>query len=97
MDPKTEQLLNESLILARENNKMLQKLMTAQKWAMITRAFYWGLIVLSLFGSYFFLQPYLTSLLNLYSGGASGGSSVQDLLKGLNSSDFQKQVKELNQ
>jgi hypothetical protein len=97
MDPRIEQLLNESLILARENNKMLQKLMAFQKWAMITRAFYWSLIILSLFGSYFFLQPYLTSLLNLYSGGASGGSSVQDLLKGLNSSDFQKQIEGLDQ
>ena len=97
MDPETKAMLNESLVLARENNAMLKKLVSAEKWARIMRILYWSLILLSFFGSYYFLQPYLSSLLNLYSGGASGTTSMQDIMKGLDINKLQEELKNINQ
>jgi hypothetical protein len=97
MDPQTQQMLSEALMLSRENNQMLHSLIREQRWAKFFRYSYWILIFLSLFGSYFFLQPYLSSLLGLYSGGATSSSSIQDLLKGLNSNQLQQDVNSLNQ
>jgi uncharacterized membrane protein len=96
VDPETKQLLTRSLQLAEENNQMLQKLYKAQRRAQIFQAVYWGLILLSIFGSYLFLSPYLSSLLNLYTGGASGNTSMQDVLKGLNPGQMQQEIKDLN-
>jgi len=97
MEQEIRQLLNENIILARENNKMLYKLVNAQRWALAYRIFYWSIIMLSLFGSYFFLQPYLSSLLNLYSGGAGGATNIQDIIKSLDVSKLQEDLKNINQ
>ena len=93
MDPQSQQMLSETLMLARENNQMLHKLVRAENWARLYRYAYWALIILSLFGSFFFIQP----LLNLYTGGAASGTSIQNILKGLNPNQLQQDVNSLNQ
>ena len=99
MDQETKQLLEESVKLSRENNEMLNKLMRSKKLNVIYRYVYWGIIIIITIGSYYFIQPYLGTLINLYSGGASdiqsigntnessvggGQLNVNDLLKKLN-------------
>jgi hypothetical protein len=97
MDSETKKLLIETLELSRENNKVLKKLERAHKWSQFYRMFYWGLIILSLFGSYFFLQPYLQSLLGFYNGGQSSTKGLVDVLKDLDVNKLQQELKELNQ
>lgn len=80
MDNDTKKLLDETVTLAKENNMLLQKLVRAQKWAMIYRAVYWSIIIFSSLGAYYFIQPYIGNLLNLYTGGgATNMSTVNDI------------------
>ena len=96
MEQEIRQLLNENIILARENNQMLHKLVNAQRWALVYRIFYWSIILISLFGSYFFLSPYLGSLLNLYSGGAGGATNMQDIIKNLDPNTVKQNLENIN-
>ncbi len=68
MDQKQQQMLEESLRLAQENNAMLSKLVWAGRRAWIMRLVYWGVILLITIGSYYIIQPYIDPLLKLYSG-----------------------------
>ncbi len=82
MDPETKQLLKENLEIAKENNKMLSKMVRNQKWTNIYRVVYWGIIIFSTVGVYYFVQPFLGNLFNAY--GVSGQNNVGDVFKTLN-------------
>lgn len=88
MDPESKRLLEEMFNLAQENNQMLRKIRSVQKW----RAFWsWlkiAVIIGIALGSFYFLEPYLNKMKDLYNSisGAeqkpnNSGSSFQDLLK----------------
>lgn len=81
MDPETKKLLEENIEIGKSNNEMLVKLVKAQQRANIIRMVYWGLIIFFSFGAYYLIQPFLDNLLNVYTGGMSGTSSVTDVLK----------------
>ena len=83
MDPETKQLLKESLEVSKENNEMLKKIVRNQKWTNIYRVVYWGIIIFSSVGAYYFIQPYLSSMLNLYTGGVSNFGNINDITKSL--------------
>jgi hypothetical protein len=58
MNPEEKVLLERTLKLSEENNKMLRKLQRTAKWAVV-----WGfvkvvIIVIPLVAGYFLLQPY---------------------------------------
>ena len=97
MDPEVRQLLEENLKISKENNELLLKVRSVQRWAQITRILYWVVIIGVSFGAFYYIQPYLGNLLNVYTGGVSGMNDVgeitknfkdqqqiQDLLKSLN-------------
>ncbi len=62
MDPESKQLLENTYALSEENNKMLHSMRRAQKIASFMRVMYWIVIIAITFGSYYFLQPYVTQL-----------------------------------
>jgi len=68
MDPETKQLLNKSLEVEKDNNEMLKKIVRNQRLTNIYRVVYWGIIIFSSVGAYYFIQPYLSSVVNLYTG-----------------------------
>lgn len=97
MDPEVKQLLEENLKISKENNELLLKVRSVQKWAQITRILYWVAIIGASFGALYYLKPYLGNLTNIYTGGVSGINNfgdisdslkdqqqIQDLLKSLN-------------
>ena len=97
MDPEVKHLLEENLRISKENNELLIKVRNVQRWAQITKVFYWIAIIGVSFGALFYLKPYLGNLINVYSGGVSGVNNIgdistqlkdqqqiQDLLKSLN-------------
>lgn len=98
MDEESKKLLEENLKLSKENNELLLKLYKIQRMARTTRLLYWGLIILVTLGSFYFLQPYLGNLVNIYTGGVSGISNVGDITNSLknNQGDAQNLLKELN-
>jgi hypothetical protein len=94
MDPETKELLRQNVELSKQNNQMLQKLVRAQKLAVIYRFVYWGIILFSTFGLYYFIQPFLGNLLNMYTGGVSGSANITDTLKNLGDKEQIKQLLE---
>lgn len=72
------QKIDELIVLTKENNELLHKVRRTQQIAQITRAFYWVVIIGLGFGSFYFLQPYLGSLMNVY-GGVSGAGAIPDV------------------
>ncbi|MFA5773351.1 MAG: hypothetical protein WC908_01600 [Candidatus Paceibacterota bacterium] len=99
MEEETKKLLEENLRLSKENNKILLKLYKIQRWAQITRIFYWFLIIGVSVGAFYFIKPYLGNLLNVYTGGVSGINNVSDITKNLKNggADIQNLLKSLNE
>ena len=98
MDPEVKKLLEENLRISKENNQLLLKVRSVQKWAQITRIIYWFVIIGVSLGAFYFIQPYLGNILNLYSGGVSGINNVSDISKNLKNQQesVQSLIKELN-
>lgn len=70
MDPESKKLLQETLVLSQENNQMLHSLRRSMRLARIMSFLYWVFIIGSAVGAYYFIQPYVEPLIDLY-GGAS--------------------------
>ena len=68
MSPEERELLEKSVSLAEDNNKMLHSIKSSMRWASITRAIYWIFIIGSAVGAYYFFQPYIDQLKDVYSG-----------------------------
>lgn len=88
MDPESKKLLEETFALTEENNKMLHKVRNVQKWAAFWQTFKILLIIGIAFGSFYFLEPYINKMVNLYNSvyGTTQkvndqNSSFQDFLK----------------
>ena len=88
MDPESKKLLEETFALTRDNNKMLHKVRSVQKWATFWQTLKILMIIGIALGAFYFLEPYLNKMVDLYnsiSGTAqklnNTGSSFQDLLK----------------
>jgi len=80
MDDETKKLLGDNYALNKENNEMLKKLVLFQKWNQIYKIVYWSIIILSAIGAFYFIQPYLSSLIGVYTGGV-GVSNMSDVSK----------------
>jgi len=94
-----EQILAKKVAeLTEENNRLLHKLVRAQRWALAWSLLRWAVIIALSFGAYYFIQPYLDFILGGYEqllggaptgDGASGGANLPNfgdlskLLQGL--------------
>ena len=66
MSPEERELLNRSVSLAEDNNKMLRSMRRSMRWASVVRAIYWILIIGSAIGVFYFLQPYIDEVVKTY-------------------------------
>lgn len=89
MDGDTKKLLEETLEVNKENNALLKKLLRSHKLATIYRVVYWVIIILSVSGVYYFIQPLINNMFNAY--GVSGQGSISDVVKNLGNSQSQMQ------
>ena len=98
MDLEVKQLLVENLKISKENNDLLLKIRSVQKWAQITRIFYWVAIIGASFGALYYLKPYLGNLMNVYTGGVSDINNFGDISESLSSQQqIQDLIKSLNE
>lgn len=67
MDQEERSLLEENLRISRENNLLLLKIRSVQRWASITRILYWAVLIGISFGAFYFLQPYIENIMKIYS------------------------------
>jgi hypothetical protein len=77
MSPEEREMLEKSLALAEENNKILHSMKRGQRWASIMRVVYWVFIIGSAVGAFYLIQPYIDEVKSMY-------ESVSDGLKGIN-------------
>jgi hypothetical protein len=71
MTPEEKSLLERTYKLAEDNNAMLRSIRRTGRLALIMRALYWIVIIGFSVGAYYFIQPYLNQILDLY-GSLSG-------------------------
>ena len=84
MDPQTKDLLNKTFELVEDNNQMLHKIRSGQKWATFWHIVKMLVIVGITLGSLYYIQPYLNKVLDLYN---SISGTEQKLNKLGNSTD----------
>ena len=86
MDQQSKQLLQNTLVLAEENNKMLHKIRGVQKRGTLWQVLKLIVIIGIALGSFYYIEPYLNKIIDLYNS-VSGmqqqinNSPIQDLLK----------------
>ena len=68
MDPETKRLLEENLRLSQENNDILHSMRNSMRMARFMSILYWLFIIGSALGAYYFIEPYLGQLKDLYVG-----------------------------
>ncbi|MEK7551862.1 MAG: hypothetical protein AAB534_00395 [Patescibacteria group bacterium] len=66
MEPKEKDLLLRAFEYARENNVMLKKMRSGKRWTSFFRVVYWIAIIIGSIWFYYFIEPYITQLLELY-------------------------------
>ena len=81
MDPESKKLLEDTLALAQENNKMLHALKRSMLWSRVISVLYWVLIIGSALGAYYFVQPYVDQIMSTYNGAKSNLDNIGSLLK----------------
>ena len=66
MDPESKQILQNTLALAEENNKLLHKIRGVQRRETIWNTVKILLIVAIALGSFYYIEPYLNKVMGLY-------------------------------
>ena len=66
MEPESKKLLEKIYELTEENNKMLHKIRSVQKRAYLIATVKFILFVLFVLGAYYYLQPYITKVFEIY-------------------------------
>jgi len=68
MDQNERELLEQTLHYAKENNRMLKSMRSSARWGRFIRLIYWTVIIGVAIWLYYFLQPFLNEVLELYQG-----------------------------
>lgn len=79
MDFRERELIEKTLELAEENNKMLRRLYRNMKWSRAWRIFYWVIIIGLSVGAYYYIQPYVKGLLDVYGGIEGDLKNIQNM------------------
>lgn len=88
MSPEEKALLERTYRLTEENNNMLRSLRRAQRFGTAFRVLYWTLIIVTSFGAYYFVQPYLKAASGVYGTATDSVAQFRELL-----SDFSNTTK----
>lgn len=72
MQPEEKELLRKSVALEEENNDILRSMQRSMRIQRFLSILYWTFIIGSLFGLYYFIQPYIEQILGVYSGAKEG-------------------------
>jgi hypothetical protein len=78
MTPEEREILNRSIELAEENNKILKGIRRSARFSSFVRIIYWAIIIGTAFGTYYFIQPYIDPLIKGYNGIKDSLNSVKN-------------------
>ena len=66
MDSDEKEMLEETLELSQDNNKMLHTIRRELFWSKVMNIIYWIIIIGVSVGVFYYIQPYLDNLLDTY-------------------------------
>lgn len=72
MDQEDKELLRRILDISQRNNKILESIKQGMFWGRVFRYIYWAVIIGAAIGAYYFIEPYVDQILQVY-GGVKGG------------------------
>lgn len=79
MTPEERQLLKDTAELVKENHQILKSMRRSARIASFMRALYWIIILGSVFGTYYLIQPYINAIVEGYAGMKQNVESVKGL------------------
>ena len=83
MPPEEKELLEKSVKLAEDNNKILHSMRRSMRLSRIMTFLYWIAIVGSAVGAYYFIQPYVEQLTDVYGGAKNNFNGLSEVFQGL--------------
>ena len=83
MDPESKELLKATLELSQENNNMLRSMKRSMQMSRVMSSIYWLFIIGSAVGAYYYIQPYIDQVLDVYSGASDKVNSINDTIEDL--------------
>ena len=81
MSPEEKKMLEKSVALGEENNKMLRSIARSMKWGRVLHIVYWVLIIGSAVGAYYFIQPYIDQIIGVYGGTKSNLENINSIFQ----------------
>ncbi len=81
MDPESKELLKATLELSQENNNMLRSMKRSMQMSRVMSSIYWLFIIGSAVGAYYYIQPYIDQVLDVYSGASDKVNSINDTIE----------------
>ena len=66
MDPKEKDLLLRTFEFSKENNSMLKSMRSSARWGRFIRLIYWLVIIGASIWLYYYLQPFLSEIMEIY-------------------------------
>jgi len=79
MDPELKKMMRENLELSQENNKLLKKMNRSIILGRLFTVIYWIVIIGTMLGAYYVLQPFIEGVLGAYQSLLSGAETVQNV------------------
>ncbi len=65
MTPEEKSLLERTYKMAEDNNRLLRKIRRSGIYSSVIKTIYWIVIIGVTLGAYYYLQPYLNSMMNI--------------------------------
>ena len=81
MTPEERSLLERTYKIAEENNAILKSIRRSARVGTAMRVLYWAVIIVTGFGAYYFIQPYLTMLLGMAGQTQTGIEGISSQLQ----------------
>ena len=66
LEPSEKNLLEQTAKLTEENNRILKNMQRSARFGRIVRVLYWVILIAVALGAYYFIEPYLETLLKFY-------------------------------
>ncbi len=88
-DPEIEELkelVQKDIRLAEETNKMVVGMRRSARWGLLFQVLYWLLILGALGASYYYVQPYINKVFEVYQSIQHNSSDSQNFLQNLQQS-----------
>ncbi|OHA88790.1 MAG: hypothetical protein A2653_03265 [Candidatus Zambryskibacteria bacterium RIFCSPHIGHO2_01_FULL_43_25] len=82
MDPEERRKLERTLSLAEDNNRMIKKLYRAMRWSRLMHFVYIAIIIAASVGLYYYIQPYLERVIEVYGNVRGALENASDLIPG---------------